>query len=82
MDPQDNPQDETTDAPSDCIRVLRVFLQLKNRKYLDDVVGKLGIDELEEYQYDPLEEDETAIDAKKHFMQLLETAKLWRSRAV
>ena len=53
----------------------------KNRKYLDDVMEKLGIDELEEYHYDPLEEGETAVDAKKHFMQLLETAKLWRSRA-
>ena len=41
LDPQDGPQDETGDAPSDCIRVLRVFLQLKNRKYLDDVIIKL-----------------------------------------
>jgi len=43
---------------------------------------KLGINKLEEYHYDPLkEEDETAIDAKKHSIQLLGTAKIRRLRA-
>jgi len=60
--------DDTGDVPSDCIRVLRVFLQLTNRKYLDDVMAKLGISKLEEYHYDLLEEDETAIDAKKSIL--------------
>ena len=65
FDEQDDPQDDTGDAP--CIRILRVFLQLKNRKYLEDVMAKLEIDELEEYNYDPLEDSETAVDAKKAF---------------
>jgi hypothetical protein len=30
-------------------------------------VDKLGIGELEEYNYDPLEDSETAVDAKKAF---------------
>ncbi len=67
FDEQDDPQDDTGDAPSVCIRILRVFLQLKNRKYLEDVMAKLGIDELEEYHYDPLEDSKTAVDAKKAF---------------
>ena len=71
LDPQDDPVDDTGYVPSNCIRVLRVFLQLKNRRYLDDVMTKLGIDELEEYHYDPLEEDETAIDAKKTFYSVV-----------
>jgi hypothetical protein len=71
LDPQDDPVDDTGDVPSDCIRVLRVFLQLNNRKYLDDVMAKLEISKLEEYHYDPLEEDETAIDAKKAFYSVV-----------
>jgi len=62
-----DPNDDVTDSPKDCVRVLRVFIQLQNRKYLEDVTEKLGMDDLEEYRYDPLEEDETAIDAKKAF---------------
>ena len=65
FDEQNDPQNDTSDAP--CIRILRVFLQLKNRKCLEDVMAKLGIDELEEYNYDPLEDSETAVDAKKAF---------------
>jgi hypothetical protein len=71
LNTQDDPVDDTGDVPSDCIRVLRVFLQLNNRKYLDDVMAKLGISKLEEYHYDPLEEDETAIDAKKAFYSVV-----------
>ena len=34
---------------------------------MDDVETKLGITDLEEYRYDPLDEDEAAVDAKKAF---------------
>jgi len=69
LDPKNDPDDEA--VPSDCIRVLRIFLQLKNRKYLDDVIERLGINDLQEYSYDPLQEDETAIDAKKAFYSVV-----------
>ena len=34
-------------------------------------MAKLEISKLEEYHYDPLEEDETAIDAKKAFYSVV-----------
>jgi len=62
-----DPSEDDSEHPSDCVRLLRIFIQLQNRKILDDVEEELGIADLEEYGYDPLEDDDTAvpIDAKK-----------------
>ena len=61
------PNDNNSNVPNRCIRCLRIFLQLTSRKYLWDVESDLGLSDLKEYMYDPLDEDSTAIDAKKAF---------------
>jgi hypothetical protein len=61
------PNDDDSDLPTNCVRILRIFLQLQSRKYLEDVEKKLELTDLEEYRYDPLEEDDAAVDAKKAF---------------
>jgi hypothetical protein len=65
FDETGDPIEDAGDEP--CIRILRVFLQLKTRRHLDDVMAKMEIEEMEEYDYDPLEDSETAVDAKKAF---------------
>lgn len=62
-----DPNNNESESPTDCVMIIRIFLQLSARKYLDDVETKLGITDLEEYRYDPLDEDEAAVDAKKAF---------------
>lgn len=66
-----DPEEKDNDMPNGCVRMLRVFLQLKSRKYLEDVEAALGIDNLIEYAYDPVEDDDTAIDAKKAFYSVV-----------
>jgi hypothetical protein len=62
-----DPSEEDSESPEDCVRLVRILVQLHNRKFLDDVEAELDITGLEEYQYDPLEDEDSAvpIDAKK-----------------
>jgi hypothetical protein len=70
-----DPSAEDNESPNNCVRLLRIFIQLQQRKSLEDVEAKLGITDLEEYNYDPLEDETYAgpIDARKALYTIIGT---------
>ena len=69
--------EEKSSPPIKCERVLRIFVQLFNRLYFDDVGKKLGMTDLVEWEYDKLNPDRSAVDAAKACYAVIGNCQSW-----
>jgi len=72
-----NNNDEKSSPPNKCERVLRIFVQLNNRLYFDDVETNLGMKGLVEWEYDKLNPDRSAVDAAKACYAVIGNCQSW-----
>jgi hypothetical protein len=69
--------EEKSSPPNKCERVLRIFVQLNNRLYFDDVETNLGMKDLVEWEYDKLNPDRLAVDAAKACYAVIGNCQSW-----
>ena len=69
--------EEKSSAPIKCERVVRIFVQLFNRLYFDDVETNLGMKDLVEWEYDKLNPDRSVVDAAKACYAVIGNCQSW-----
>jgi len=69
--------EEKGSPPLKLERVVRIFVQLSNRLYFDDVENGLGMTGLVEWEYDKLNPDRSAVDAAKACYAVIGNCQSW-----